>query len=166
MSKENIDLIKLDVGCGKYVFGNDWVGLDKKNTSGVVSIVHDIETTPWPLRDNSCLEIRLSKVLEYINPSRTLDVFDEAWRLLVPLGSLYVYANYGSSSALLKDPLATRVGLTEETFDYLDPRSPLYQVYEPKPYEVRELNYEVDRFVSCRLIPVKRLQGDFAKEVI
>jgi hypothetical protein len=156
MDKNNFINIKLDIGCGKSLPAGGWVGLDKRDIKDVVSIVHDIEKTPWPLDDNSCQEVRLFNVLEYINPALTLEVFDEVWRITMPAGSVYVRSSYASSSSGFNDPLKTRTGLTEDTFTYLDPRCPEYAEYESSPFEVKELKHEVDNFVYCRMIPIKK----------
>lgn len=80
-------------------------------------------------------------VIEYLSPNRFFDWFDELWRVMRPLGKVYIRGPYGGdeSHGWLSDPThQTRV--IENTFLWLDPRGPIYTLHPqvgrsiPKPW--------------------------------
>ena len=126
--------ILLDVGCGAAKQPN-FVGLDKVRYPGV-DIVHDLETFPYPLKDNSCLTIIAKQVVEYIRPQVIMQVFDELWRIMKPGGQLVIKTPYPGSSTFWSDPTICN-GMNEHTFLYFDPAVPkAYDIYKPKPWRV------------------------------
>ncbi len=82
--------IRLDIGCGANKQAG-WVGMDWQELPGV-DIIHDVESYPWPLPDESVLVAFASHLVEHINPARGgfLKFMDEVWRVLRPGGRLYV----------------------------------------------------------------------------
>ena len=46
------------------------------------SIVHDLNAFPWPIKDNSCLNLRMSHVLEHLDDP--LRVMEEIYRISMP----------------------------------------------------------------------------------
>jgi SAM-dependent methyltransferase len=125
--------IRLDVGCG----GNkqpDFVGIDKRSLTWV-EIVHDLEVFPWPLPDNCCIVIVASHIIEHIKPWFTLDLFNEMWRILKPNHQLALATPYGRSNGFLQDPTHCNPFI-EITFQYFDPRFPLFDIYSPQPWTV------------------------------
>ncbi len=46
------------------------------------SIVHDLNVFPWPIKDNSCMNMRLSHVLEHLDDP--LRVMQEIYRIASP----------------------------------------------------------------------------------
>lgn len=129
--------IMLDVGCG-----NDkhegCVGLDIRKLPGV-DIVHDMEKTPYPLEDESCLSIIARHVVEHINPHKHgfIKVMDEWWRLMKPEGRLMITTPYAGSVGFWADPTHCN-GLNEVTITYFCPQHPgkLYYFYQPKPWRI------------------------------
>lgn len=125
--------ILLDIGAGKSRRPG-FVTLDKRPLDGI-DLVHDLETFPYPLDDESCLTIVASHIVEHIKPWLMLDFMDELWRLLKVDGGLAISMPYGVSRGFQQDPTHCNI-CNEATWQYFDPRFDLYKVYEPKPWEI------------------------------
>ncbi len=125
--------ILLDVGCGENK-QKRFVGMDKRKLPGV-DIVHDLEVFPYPLDDNSCLTIVGSHIVEHIKPWLMIDFMNELWRIAKVEGQLAISMPYGVSRGFQQDPTHCNV-CNEATWQYFDPRFPLYNIYKPKPWEV------------------------------
>ena len=126
--------IKLDVGCG-FNKQDGYVGLDIRPIEGVVDIVHDAETAPYPLPDECCGVILASHLVEHICPKKFMGVMNEWWRLLKEGGQLLVSCPYGRSDGFLQDPTHCNM-LNEATMTYFDPDQFLYSIYKPKPWKI------------------------------
>ena len=96
---------------------------------------------PFNLPKESVHTAVVTHVLEYLEPEKFFTWFDELWRVMQPFGSVYVSGPYGGddSQGWLSDPThKTRV--LEQSFAWLDPRTPLYTLHEsvgrktPKPW--------------------------------
>lgn len=80
--------MQLIVGCGP-----NWpkrpgdVFLDCRPFAGV-DVVHDLNITPWPFKDNSMDEVSAIHVVEHLNS--LLDFMNESWRILKKGGALYI----------------------------------------------------------------------------
>lgn len=145
--------ICLDIGCGENKHPG-FLGLDKRPLPGV-DIVHDLEIFPYPLEHESCLTIVGQHIIEHIDPKKTIDFFDELWRILKWGGLIKLSAPYAGSPRFWQDPTHCN-GFTERTFEYFDPRYPLYQVYKPRPWTLepgfRTLDPFGDLMVTMRKI--------------
>ena len=127
--------IMLDIGCG----GNkqpNFVGMDIRPLDGV-DIVWNLEETPWPLPDDSVLTAIMSHVYEHINPTggTVLRVMDEIWRVMKPGGKLAISMPYGWSFGYIQDPTHCNPA-NEATWQYFDPDYPLWQIYQPCPWQI------------------------------
>lgn len=138
--KFNIDSkkgIRLDIGCGETKQPN-YVGMDIRKVEGV-DIVWDMEKTPYPIPDNSCLTIIASHVVEHIAPAHfgLINVFNEWWRIMKPHGRLMISAPYGMSRGFIQDPTHTKP-INEDTFTYFDPthRNGFWTIYKPRPWKI------------------------------
>lgn len=128
---------RLDVGCG----GNKqlgFIGMDKRQVKGadgkdVVDILHDIEVFPWPIKNEAVLDILCSHIIEHIKPWLMIDLMNEMWRVLKPGGQLVISMPYGVSFGFVQDPTHCNA-CNEATWQYYDPRFPLYGIYRPKPW--------------------------------
>lgn len=109
-------------------------------------IPYDPRCIPFPLPDACVHTAVVTHVLEYLEPSQFFDWFDELWRVVQPMGTVYVSGPYGGDDSFgwLTDPThKTRV--LEQTFAWLDPRTPLYKENEkvgrqlPKPWHPMQL---------------------------
>lgn len=138
--------IRLDIGCGRNKTPG-WVGMDFQELEGV-DIVHDWNDMPWPLPDESCLQILASHVVEHVNPANGhfLRWMDECWRLLKPNGSLAIIVPYATSHGMFQDPTHCNF-CNETTWAYFDPEHyqagpSLYGFYTPKPWRVQTCYYD------------------------
>jgi len=138
----------LDVGCRDRKEPN-WIGIDGRVRVGV-DIVHDLASFPYPLDSESCLTIKAAHVIEHIPPGLVFLWFDEMWRLLKPDGQLAVSAPYAGSLGFWSDPTHC-TGITEGTFQHLDPANPLYMQYEPKPWKIEHLVYRPHQNIEAIL---------------
>ncbi|MFX0210472.1 MAG: hypothetical protein ACFFDT_31120 [Candidatus Hodarchaeota archaeon] len=123
--------IRLDIGCGENKQEN-FIGLDKRKLEGV-DIVWDLEKFPYPLPDDCCMAIIGSHIIEHIKPWLTIDFINELWRIMKPGGQLALVYPYPGSTGFWQDPTHCN-GLNEATWQYFDPRYPLFEIYRPKPW--------------------------------
>lgn len=159
--------IRLDIGCGQNKKPG-FVGIDYEPYKGV-DIVHDLETFPWPLPDESVLVAQAIHVIEHINPAKGtfIKFMDEIWRVLKPDGHLLLIFPHGQGRTFVQDP--THVNpCNEVTMAYFDPlfkaydsefpNDPgtvykrYYDVYKPKPWKINQLFYQDNGNVECALI--------------
>jgi SAM-dependent methyltransferase len=126
---------RLDVGCGENKM-QGFLGIDKRPCKGV-DIVHDIEKFPWPLKDESVLDIFCSHVMEHIKPWLMLDLMNEMWRVMKPGGQLVISMPYGVSFGFVQDPTHCNA-CNEATWTYFDPRYPLWAIYKPQPWVIQK----------------------------
>jgi hypothetical protein len=137
MKKKIIPLRKgilLDIGCG----GNkqpDFTGMDKRPLPGV-DIVHDLEVFPYPIKDESCLTITGSHIIEHIKPWLMIDFMNELWRIMMWDGNLALAHPYGVNTLFVQDPTHCNP-CNETTWRYFDPIEFLYQIYKPKPWRIQ-----------------------------
>lgn len=123
--------ILLDIGCGESK-GEGFIGVDKRRCKGV-DIVHDLEKFPYPIPSNICLTIVGSHIVEHIKPWLMLDFMNELWRITKPGGQLALSHPYGVNEFFVQDPTHCNP-CNERTWQYFDPRYPLWRVYKPKPW--------------------------------
>ena len=139
VSKKILDLIKrnrgikLDLGCGESR-QEGFVGLDRRKCKNV-DIVHDIEKFPFPLPAGCCTMILCSHLIEHIDPSKMIDLFDELWRILEEKGQLLISMPYGASYGFQQDPTHKNM-CNEATWTYYDPDHGLYEIYRPLPWKI------------------------------
>ena len=127
--------MKLDIACG----GNKqegFTGIDIRKLPGV-DIVHDLEKFPWPIKKGSVQIAIASHYIEHIKPWLSIDFMNEVWRILVPSGTFCASTPYPGSRGYWQDPTHCN-GWSEVTFQYFDPKYPLYQIYQPKPWKIHE----------------------------
>lgn len=92
--------IIINLGCGKTRIPNS-IGVDSKEISGSVDVVHDLNTLPYPFKDNFDDEIHFYHVLEHLdNPVAKLE---EIHRILKPGGLLYMRVPHFSSNGAFTD---------------------------------------------------------------
>jgi hypothetical protein len=104
-------------------------------------VKHDPRKTPFPLPKECVHTAVVTHVLEYLEPAQFFGWFDELHRVMQPFGTVYMSGPYGGDESWgwLSDPThKTRV--LEQSFAWLDPRTPLYKEHEkvgrktPKPW--------------------------------
>ena len=128
--------IMLDLGCGANC-NKGYVGMDIRDLPGV-QIVHDIESFPWPLEDDSCAVIVCSHLIEHIKPWLQFKFMDECWRALEDEGHLLISTPYGGSPRWHQDPTHCTSWI-EATPQYFVEGLPLYDVYKPQPWTIERL---------------------------
>jgi SAM-dependent methyltransferase len=137
MGKNKVDEkdrgIRLDIGCGANKQAG-FVGMDLRDLPGV-DIVHNLEEFPYPILNEECHIIVASHILEHINPTVTLKLFNELWRITKPGGQLVIAVPYAGSAPYWQDPTHCN-GFTETTFEYFDYRAPLWNVYKTQPWRI------------------------------
>lgn len=127
--------IRLDVGCGSNK-QSGFTGMDKRDLPGV-DIVHDLEKIPYPIADGFCSIIVGSHIWEHLKPWLTIDIMNEWWRIMKPDGQLALSLPYGWSFGFIQDPTHCNPA-NEATWQYFDPRFPLYQIYQPQPWRIAD----------------------------
>lgn len=106
-------LLKLDLGCG----GNKrkgFTGVDIVKAKGV-DIVHDLETYPWPFKNNSVDEVNMSNYFEHLkDPFRFMN---ELHRVMKKGANCSIVSPYYSSMRAWQDPTHTHA-ISEASFLY------------------------------------------------
>ena len=128
-------MIKLDVACGTNK-QKGFIGIDIRDLPGV-DIVHDLEQFPWPLHDESVMIAVASHFFEHVKPWLSIKLMDELWRVLIVGGTLAVATPYPGSVGFWQDPTHQN-GWSEITFQYFDPRYPLFSIYQPMPWAIKK----------------------------
>lgn len=104
---------KLNIGCGKDIL-KGYVNLDIVKLPGV-DVVHDLEKTPYPFKDNEFDEIVAHQILEHI--SDLSKVMAELSRILKKGGRLKLDVPHFTSNTSFMDPTHKRL-FAYSTFDY------------------------------------------------
>jgi hypothetical protein len=160
--------IRLDIACGANK-NRGFVGLDIRPLPGV-DIVCDVNQHPWPLEDECCIQAMASHLLEHI-PGVAIDnghtrfpfieFMDEVWRILRPGCEFYIVVPHGNSQGFMQDP--THVNAMNQTrWAYFDPINGgnLYQIYKPKPWEIRDINWSPE--ANMEVVLAKRGLNGYA----
>lgn len=104
-------------------------------------IEHSPLNLPFPLPAACVHTAVVTHVLEYLDQASFFPWWDELWRVLQPAGVVYVSGPYGGeeSHGWLSDP-THRTRVIEQSFSWLDPRTPIYAMHDdigrrrPKPW--------------------------------
>ena len=92
--------IVLNLGCGKTRLPNS-IGVDSVKIEDYVDVVHDLNTLPYPFKDNYADEVHLYHVLEHLaNPLKKLE---EIHRILKIGGKAYIRVPHFSSMGAFTD---------------------------------------------------------------
>lgn len=102
---------------------------------------HDPRVPRFPLPKGCVHTAVVTHVLEFLDPNDYFKWWDELHRVMMPKGTVYVSGPYGGdeSQGWLSDP-THRLRVTESSFAWLDPRTPLYALHhtvgrkQPKPW--------------------------------
>lgn len=152
--------IKLDIGGGNNPYPGA-VNIDILPLP-TVDIVHDLETTPWPLPDECVIEAYASHVLEHINPAKGifLRFMNELWRVMKPGAKFAFVVPYGVNELFVQDPTHCNP-INQTTLYYFDPDPEgkycgrqLYSFYEVKPWKIERIS--ADRNGTLEAILTKR----------
>jgi len=135
----------LDVGAGPFL-QDGYVGMDKRALPGI-DIVHDMEVFPWPLEDNLCHVIKMTNIVEHIKPWLMIDVINEVWRVMKDKGVLLISTPYAGNYLYWQDPTHC-CGWNETTAQYFTPEHDFYQIYQPKPWKIERLTWDIYGFLE------------------
>ena len=163
--KKNMS-IKLDIGCGANK-QKGFVGMDTRMVDGV-DILHDLEKFPYPLKAECCSTIMGSHIIEHIKPWFSIPLMNELWRIMKPGGQLMLSTPYPGSQGYWQDPTHCN-GWNEATFQYFDPRFPLYNIYKPKPWKMENgfpcwqangnLEILLEKVIEGQVIETREVEG-------
>lgn len=116
----------LELGCGVRPTPGA-VHHDKTNHHDWVDVAHDLDVLPWPFENEGFEKVIALDVMEHLRRDIS-EWLDECWRILVPDGLLVLRVAAWDNPVSYRDPTHRRV-FHPETFDYWDPRKPLYKDY-------------------------------------
>jgi hypothetical protein len=154
-------VIKVDLGCGYHKL-EGFLGIDMLDIPGV-DIVHDLETTPWPLPSESITLLSCSNLVSHINPNKHgfISFMNEAWRVLKYGGQFRISTSYGMNTAFMSDP--TNVNpCTHQTWHYFDPITTpqFYKEYKPMPWKVEQCYWSMEGVMEV-LLSKRRLDPSY-----
>lgn len=148
----------LDIGCGQQRRATNHIheclGMDKYAGPGV-DVVHDIETFPWPFKDETFDRLVAWHVFEHLKPWLMIDLMNECWRVLQAGKDFDIGMPCPGTASFYQDPAHIRTW-NEATPYYFDPSSRSYLNYTPKPWQVvsiRRYPKKVPPGVPSPLIP-------------
>lgn len=154
--------MKLELGAGNHPT-EGYVHHDQTLHDAWIDLAFDLESAPWPVDDSSCEEVVALDVLEHIRPWR-LDIEDwvaELWRILTPYGTATLRLPAWDNAVSYRDPTHYKV-FHEETFDYWDPNTQLWQDYGRYYFadrgwfhkiEVKRVNGSDLQFILQKIVP-------------
>jgi len=99
--------LKLNLGCGKNPKPG-YVNVDKYDNPDVL---HDLETFPWPWKDNSVNEIQLIHVLEHLGERKEafLNIIKELYRICVASATIHIVVPHPRHDDFINDPTHVRI---------------------------------------------------------
>jgi len=127
------------LGCGKTRIPGA-IGVDRTPIDGYVDVIHDLDTIPYPFKDNSASEIHLYHVLEHLHDP--LKKLEELHRILMPGGILFIRVPHFSSMGAFSDITHVRP-FGYSSLDCLQKKN-YHHFYTSKEFEV--LNKEIKYF--------------------
>lgn len=108
--------MKLDIGCGQKVM-EGYEGVDVRPGPNVKHVLDVRE--PWPWADESVEAIHSRHFVEHLTGMERVHFFDEAYRVLVPGGTLTVITPHWANYRAYGDPTHQWPPVSEYTYTYL-----------------------------------------------
>jgi SAM-dependent methyltransferase len=109
--------MKLYLGAGSKRL-DGYTHVDIEPQAGI-DVAYDLNQVPWPWADDSVEAIVAEDLVEHL-AINLIQFCDEAWRVLVPDGELFVRTPHHGGDSSWIDP-THRWHLHEQAFQYLDP---------------------------------------------
>lgn len=151
--------IVLDVGCGKAktkIENATVIGMDKIKLPEV-DIIHDLEKSPLPFKNNSFDEIICNHVLEHID--NLFDLMEEFHRILKPSGVIKIRAPYFASPSAFMHPDHKRF-FTYKTFEYWLPNeSQKYEVSKKSTFLIKKRQLRFD--TKFKMFGIEKIANRF-----
>lgn len=122
--------MKLNIGCGNDIL-KGYVNVDRLKMNGV-NIVHDLDTFPYPFKDESIEEIRCISILEHVKDISR--VMEEFYRILKKGGRIIINVPHFTSTNTYSDPTHLR-GFSFSTFDFYCGKGFYYEFKFKKTYQ-------------------------------
>jgi hypothetical protein len=137
--------ILLDIGCGRNK-NHGHIGIDMMDVPEV-DIVHDLESFPWPIPDESIIRAVSAHVVEHINPHKGVFVnfMNEVWRVLKMGAQFAISTPYCISPGYFQDPTHCNP-CNENTWAYFAPDAfdgGLYRFYTPSPWKIEYCAWDI-----------------------
>ena len=104
-------MLKLNLACGERYMGG-YINLDN-NKNIKADIYHDINTFPWPFKDNEFDEIFCHHILEHVED--LLKTMEEIWRISKNKSRILIFGPHSGSFEMHVD-LTHKRGLNTQTF--------------------------------------------------
>lgn len=123
-------MVKLNLGCGdKYLKG--YINTDN-NKSIKADKYFDLNSLPYPFKDNFADVILMDNVLEHLDD--IISIMNELHRVVKPTGLIEIYLPYGKSDGALQDPTHKHY-FTERSMNYFEIGNP-YGYYTKKKFKI------------------------------
>ncbi len=113
--KKATEPLRLELACGQRK-EDGWTVVDIAATTAT-DVIHDLETFPWPFKDNSVDEARCSHFVEHL--SDMIGFMNELHRVMKPGAKCLVVCPYYSSVRAWQDPTHLRA-ISEHSFLYFN----------------------------------------------
>jgi hypothetical protein len=113
---EPAPLLKLNLGAGKSRM-DGFLSVDEIPFEGL-DVVADLRK-PWPWDENTVSEIHMSHVLEHFEAMERVHIFNEAYRVLIPTGTMRIITPHWASQRAYGDPTHKWPPLSEFAYYYV-----------------------------------------------
>lgn len=117
VTKEEVKLVKLDIGCGKNK-REGFIGIDQYDMEGV-DVVMDVRKT-WGYADNSVDEVVCSHFVEHLTSNERVHFYNELYRVLKPKAKATIITPHWASNRAYGDPTHQWPPVSEMSFYYLN----------------------------------------------
>jgi len=146
--------VRLYLGAGRKRLAG-YVHADVEPADGI-EVVHDLNSLPWPWGDDS-VELTVAEDLVEHLAINLIQFCDEAWRILMPDGELFIRTPHHRGDSSWIDP-THRWHLNEQAFEYLDPETNwgrLYPQYTKRKWRILSLGVRGPQNIHALLTPRK-----------
>lgn len=100
---EEVETLKLDLGCGQAPKLEGWKGVDKVPTDQA-DYVCDLSCEEWPFEESSVDEARAIHLYEHFDGMERIHFMNELWRVLKPNAGCMIVCPAPWSDRALQDP--------------------------------------------------------------
>ena len=114
-----VTMEKLNLGAGEFIM-EGFINVDISAREGV-DVVHNLDTFPYPFKDNEFDYIIMRHVIEHLN--NTVEAMGEIYRICKKDGMVKISFPYHSHPNAWVDPTHKKC-LTEETMRYFSKENP------------------------------------------